>query len=120
MAYLSVPKIFRHLTFLHLSSPFIVDNCSHISNLSFAITYRRKMYGELQSIGQKYLCCFENMDNGCFDMMKLSKIIFEMIQAHYRICDKGEWICQKPLRGGFVRNIVLSDGSHWKVEPKSI
>ena len=39
MAYLSVPKIFRHLTFLHLSSPFIVDNCSHISNLSFAITY---------------------------------------------------------------------------------
>ncbi|MDB8773920.1 hypothetical protein PNY53_19245, partial [Ruminococcus sp. 1001136sp1] len=25
--------------FLHLSSPFIVDNCSHISNLSFAITY---------------------------------------------------------------------------------
>ena len=41
MAYLSVPKIFRHLTFLHLSSPFIVDNCSHISNLSFAITYVR-------------------------------------------------------------------------------
>ena len=40
MAYLSVPKIFRHLTFLHLSSPFIVDNCSHISNLSFAITYK--------------------------------------------------------------------------------
>ena len=39
MAYLSMPKIFRHLTFLHLSSPFIVDNCSHISNLSFAITY---------------------------------------------------------------------------------
>ena len=39
MAYLSVPKIFRHLTFLHLSSPFIVDNCSHISNLSFASTY---------------------------------------------------------------------------------
>ena len=39
MAYLSGPKIFRHLTFLHLSSPFIVDNCSHISNLSFAITY---------------------------------------------------------------------------------
>ena len=39
MAYLSVPKIFRHLTFLHLSSPFIVDNCYHISNLSFAITY---------------------------------------------------------------------------------
>ena len=36
MAYLSVPKIFRHLTFLHLSSPFIVDNCSHISNLSFS------------------------------------------------------------------------------------
>ena len=42
MAYLSVPKIFRHLTFLHLSSPFIVDNCSHISNLSFAITYCKK------------------------------------------------------------------------------
>lgn len=39
MAYLSVPKIFRHLTFLYLSSPFIVDNCSHISILSFAITY---------------------------------------------------------------------------------
>ena len=39
MAYLSVPKISHHLTFLHLSSPFIVDNCSHISNLSFAITY---------------------------------------------------------------------------------
>ena len=39
MAYLSVPKISRHLMFLHLSSPFIVDNCPHISNLSFAITY---------------------------------------------------------------------------------
>ena len=39
MAYLSVPKISRHLTFLHLSSPLIVDNCSHIANLSFAITY---------------------------------------------------------------------------------
>ena len=39
MAYLSVPKIFRHLTFLRLSSPFLVDSCSHISNLSFAITY---------------------------------------------------------------------------------
>ena len=44
MAYLSVPKIFRHLTFLHLSSPFIVDNCSHISNLSFAITYLKAIY----------------------------------------------------------------------------
>ena len=43
MAYLSVPKIFRHLTFLHLSSPFIVDNCSHISNLSFAITYYKNL-----------------------------------------------------------------------------
>lgn len=51
---------------------------------------RRKMYGELQSAGRKYLCCFENMDNECFDMMKLSSIIFETIQAHYRICDKGE------------------------------
>lgn len=40
MAYLSVPKISRHLIFLHLSSPFIVDNCSYISILSFAITYR--------------------------------------------------------------------------------
>lgn len=39
MAYLSVPKISRHLIFLHLSSPFIVDNCSYISILSFAITY---------------------------------------------------------------------------------
>ena len=39
MAYLSVPKISRHLTFLHLSSPLIVDNCFHIANLSFAITY---------------------------------------------------------------------------------
>ena len=38
MAYLSVPKISRHLIFLHLSSPFIVDNCSYISILSFAIT----------------------------------------------------------------------------------
>ena len=45
MAYLSVPKIFRHLTFLHLSSPFIVDNCSHISNLSFAITYYSNISG---------------------------------------------------------------------------
>ena len=39
MAYLSVPKISRHLIFLHLSSPFIVDNCSYTSILSFAITY---------------------------------------------------------------------------------
>ena len=39
MAYLSVPKISRHLIFLHLSSTFIVDNCSYISILSFAITY---------------------------------------------------------------------------------
>ena len=46
MAYLSVPKIFRHLTFLHLSSPFIVDNCSHISNLSFAITYFSCKHGK--------------------------------------------------------------------------
>lgn len=49
MAYLSVPKIFRHLTFLHLSSPFIVDNCSHISNLSFAITYFYKIDKQLSS-----------------------------------------------------------------------
>lgn len=42
MAYLSVPKISRHLIFLHLSSPFIVDNCSYISILSFAITYINK------------------------------------------------------------------------------
>ena len=42
MAYLSVPKISRHLIFLHLSSPFIVDNCSYISILSFAITYIKK------------------------------------------------------------------------------
>ena len=40
MAYLSVPKISRHLIFLHLSSPLIVDNCSYISILSFAITYQ--------------------------------------------------------------------------------
>ena len=45
MAYLSVPKISRHLTFLHLSSPLIVDNCSHIANLSFAITYLGKEKG---------------------------------------------------------------------------
>ena len=56
MAYLSVPKIFRHLTFLHLSSPFIVDNCSHISNLSFAITYYMITYQsqiKLQKMGVK-------------------------------------------------------------------
>ena len=50
MAYLSVPKISRHLIFLHLSSPFIVDNCSYISILSFAITY----YSILQAIWSPY------------------------------------------------------------------
>ena len=49
MAYLSVPKISRHLTFLHLSSPLIVDNCSHIANLSFAITY--KFFNSFTAVG---------------------------------------------------------------------
>lgn len=49
MAYLSVPKISRHLIFLHLSSPFIVDNCSYISILSFAITYN-KMLGSKEFV----------------------------------------------------------------------
>ena len=50
MAYLSVPKISRHLTFLHLSSPLIVDNCSHIANLSFAITYSFYIYRSIINI----------------------------------------------------------------------
>ena len=49
MAYLSVPKISHHLTFLHLSSPFIVDNCSYTSILSFAITYDTVYHTELQN-----------------------------------------------------------------------
>jgi len=57
MAYLSVPKIFRHLTFLHLSSPFIVDNCSHISNLSFAITYKINSLASCCRSTQKPLSC---------------------------------------------------------------
>ena len=50
MAYLSVPKISHHLTFLHLSSPLIVDNCFHIANLSFAITYLLKIYKKVTNI----------------------------------------------------------------------
>ena len=46
MAYLSVPKISRHLIFLHLSSPFIVDNCSYISILSFAITSIKSIFND--------------------------------------------------------------------------
>ena len=56
MAYLSVPKISRHLIFLHLSSPFIVDNCSYISILSFAITYllsKERIHASQQSVRQR-------------------------------------------------------------------
>ena len=55
MAYLSVPKISRHLIFLHLSSPFIVDNCSYISILSFAITYPRHFNLPLLTVTQDSL-----------------------------------------------------------------
>ena len=54
MAYLSVPKISRHLIFLHLSSPFIVDNCSYISILSFAITYLS--FQSISELSLTHLC----------------------------------------------------------------
>lgn len=75
MAYLSVPKIFRHLTFLHLSSPFIVDNCSHISNLSFAITYLLCI--SRNSSLPAPLSCIRSMSSAC------SRCLYRCIPCSY-------------------------------------
>ena len=70
----------------------------------------RKMFKELQSACQGYSSYLRNVDSICFNLGRLSGVIFEMIQAHYSICDKGEQIYQKQFRGGFVGDIILCDG----------